>query len=424
MATNPFMGFRESNPWLGNLLTGAGYALTGLAGNTPASWAYAQNGIVNNTQRQFENRRQTAQDQQNQMLFDQQQQDRATAEAQQAAHQAALQKLLAGGGFNPQQQAALPVMGENSQDTVLQQQLFPQSAPDKWQIQSVREGNQDITYRINPQTGEKERLGAGPAFAPQQAPAQPQDIQEYQYSVSQGYKGTFDQWKAENGKRDSGLGMVGYWGTDSEGKPVLIQLSSTGQAQQTQMPNGITPVKPLTGIDTATGTAMVSPISGQTQNVIPKDLAGAAVAKTTGEGQGTAQVNLPNVEANASIIKNVLDKIKASPGREKATGLSSLNPFNMVPGSDVQNFNALKEQLGGQVFLQAFNGLKGGGQITEVEGAKATNALIRLQTAQSDKEFLDALEDFGKEVDLLTDVARRKAQGNFSSQGDDPLGIR
>jgi hypothetical protein len=43
--------------------------------------------------------------------------------------------------------------------------------------------------------------------------------------------------------------------------------------------------------------------------------------------------------------------------------------------------------------MQAYQNLRGGGQITEVEGKKATDAIARLNTAQSDSEFLTALND-------------------------------
>jgi hypothetical protein len=55
------------------------------------------------------------------------------------------------------------------------------------------------------------------------------------------------------------------------------------------------------------------------------------------------------------------------------------------------------EQLGGANFLQAFEALKGGGQITEVEGAKATKAISDLDRRQTDAEHKKSLETL-KEV--------------------------
>jgi hypothetical protein len=52
------------------------------------------------------------------------------------------------------------------------------------------------------------------------------------------------------------------------------------------------------------------------------------------------------------------------------------------------------EQLGGAAFLEAFESLKGGGQITEIEGQKATAAITRLgQRAVSPENYRAALEE-------------------------------
>ena len=90
----------------------------------------------------------------------------------------------------------------------------------------------------------------------------------------------------------------------------------------------------------------------------------------------------------------VLDKALTHPGRETATGLSgTLNPSNYIPGTNARDFQVVMDQIGGAAFLQAFESLKGGGAITEVEGKRATDAIGRLNRAQSDDEFKLALED-------------------------------
>jgi hypothetical protein len=82
------------------------------------------------------------------------------------------------------------------------------------------------------------------------------------------------------------------------------------------------------------------------------------------------------------------------PGRTTATGVSgTVDPRNYMPGTDAKNFRVVLDQIKGKAFLQAFQNLKGGGQITEVEGKKATDAIARLDTAQSDDEFNTALTD-------------------------------
>ena len=44
--------------------------------------------------------------------------------------------------------------------------------------------------------------------------------------------------------------------------------------------------------------------------------------------------------------------------------------------------------------MEAYKTLKGGGQITEIEGKKATAAMTRMDTSQSEAEFVKAAREF------------------------------
>lgn len=118
-----------------------------------------------------------------------------------------------------------------------------------------------------------------------------------------------------------------------------------------------------------------------------------AVEQTKADVAPTAQKRAALDAAN--YMYSVVDMAIKHPGRDTATGMSgTLDPRNYLPGTNATNFKAILEQIKGSAFLQAFESLKGGGQITEVEGNKATNAIIRMQTAQSDDAFKSALEEF------------------------------
>ena len=65
--------------------------------------------------------------------------------------------------------------------------------------------------------------------------------------------------------------------------------------------------------------------------------------------------------------------------------------------------------------MQAYQGLKGGGQITEVEGKKATDAISRMNTAASEPEFRKAVEDFQTVIKQGLYRAKAKAGGKQSS---------
>ena len=59
---------------------------------------------------------------------------------------------------------------------------------------------------------------------------------------------------------------------------------------------------------------------------------------------------------------------------------------------------AIYDQVTGRAFLEAFDTLKGGGQITETEGVKATQALARLQRTQDPEAFKESLYEFADVV--------------------------
>lgn len=107
-----------------------------------------------------------------------------------------------------------------------------------------------------------------------------------------------------------------------------------------------------------------------------------------------------NAIASAGYMSQVLDMALKHPGLSTATGLQgTIDPRNYVPGTDATNFKTVLDQIKGSAFLQAFANLKGGGQITEVEGKKATDAIARLNTAQSTPEFSKALAELKGVVD-------------------------
>ncbi len=123
---------------------------------------------------------------------------------------------------------------------------------------------------------------------------------------------------------------------------------------------------------------------------------GVAASKASGTAQGKAQgeavAGLPNALQKADQGINVIDQLIAAPGRETMTGTSGMiDPRNYVGGTKAKDARALHDQVAGQAFLEAFESLKGGGQITEVEGNKATQAMARLDRAQTDEEYKKAL---------------------------------
>ena len=129
-------------------------------------------------------------------------------------------------------------------------------------------------------------------------------------------------------------------------------------------------------------------------------------------------------------LMNTIDQLLATTNLDKYLGIEGFVRGKLAdlrldePAAKVKG---LIDQIRGDVFLQAFSTLKGGGQITEIEGEKATQAQARLSTAQSEEDFRAALN----ELKFYTELGIKRAKGELipetlyeDSQANDPLGIR
>jgi len=85
-----------------------------------------------------------------------------------------------------------------------------------------------------------------------------------------------------------------------------------------------------------------------------------------------------------------------------------------MSGTAAADWKARYDQLQGKGFLAAFETLKGGGQITQIEGEKAQNAINRMNTAQSEEDFILAARDFQSAVRI--GIEKLKAQGGRGQQ--------
>jgi hypothetical protein len=131
-------------------------------------------------------------------------------------------------------------------------------------------------------------------------------------------------------------------------------------------------------------------------------------AEAEGKLIGQARANLPTaIQSGETMIRNI-DAILGNENLSSVTGpLQGAMPS--LAGSSIDLDERIK-QLQGQAFLQAFQSLRGGGQITEAEGAKASAAIARLQNQrQSDDGYRAALEEARQEIHELMNLARRRA---------------
>lgn len=207
-------------------------------------------------------------------------------------------------------------------------------------------------------------------------PELPTKIQEFEYAKKNGFTGTFNDFvnppKPAGGDKPTRGQVV----TDANGNLIIVD-PVTGQSRPVSAPNG-TPVL------------------------------------------GKGATSLPDAEAKAQSSLLVLEQMVGRgspgspdykpphPGLASAVGMKGASQLwgamdEPISGTDAANFKALVNQVTGTAFLQAFESLKGGGAITQVEGDKATQAITRMSTSQSEAEFIKAANE-------LKDVIRSGLQ--------------
>ena len=133
--------------------------------------------------------------------------------------------------------------------------------------------------------------------------------------------------------------------------------------------------------------------------------------KIRGADIAQAGIDLPKAEATATETGRITDKLRNHKGMSDVIGIPD-NPLvlkGFVPGTSAADFRALLDQITGRTFMEIFPTLKGGGQITEIEGEKGQAAINRMSTSTSEKAFLEALDDFDAEIERLKGVIRIRA---------------
>lgn len=134
--------------------------------------------------------------------------------------------------------------------------------------------------------------------------------------------------------------------------------------------------------------------------------------------------------AGKEMMIGQIDALLFDPALSKALGIEGFlrTPFaELGLDTETARVKGRIDQIKGGAFLQAFESLKGGGQITELEGQKAEAAQSRLNTAQSEEDFKNALMEYK----FYIEQGIRRLNGEqiapdtlYDQAASDPLGIR
>lgn len=208
--------------------------------------------------------------------------------------------------------------------------------------------------------------------------------------------------------RDKPSGRGGY--------TTFKDITRDGKTYRVMIDHRATPQQNIESIEQQieSGTSFLSPKTPEQQQRVAE---GKARGKVAGKERQTAKIDLPKVRSDSKYLKSIIQKTLDHPAFQGMVGAPSIDKaLQFVSGTEAAGFRALQQQLTGKQFLQAYETLKGAGQITEIEGEKATNALSRMRTSVSEAEFREAAEEFMIELDRLQKIAEQRASGKESAE--------
>jgi len=166
----------------------------------------------------------------------------------------------------------------------------------------------------------------------------------------------------------------------------------------------------------------------------------AARQRALGESQAKFEVAFPQAKEDTTQAIGLIDEmignatydpktkrviygdVAPHPGFKGAVGFGIGTRF--IPGTAAASFQALFDQVQGGAFLQAFETLRGGGAITEKEGAKATSAKNRMSLAQSEDEFVKAAIEFREVMNQGLKRAEARALGSSATPAPSAAAIQ
>ena len=261
------------------------------------------------------------------------------------------------GRFTPDQQAILATMSPAQAAQIIAQDAF-RVAPVKKPL--VINGQ-----LIDPDTNQ--------VLGDFRTPAAPKDdrtalIKNYEFAAAQGFPGTITEYQQ----------LV------SPGQTIEI---NTG-AETSRF--GAAPKGTVWALDENGNNIMEDTPGSDRQRPVTLPLAGTPAEGRALEVAAGGAANQGSIDKATDSIA-LIDSIIESPALAGITGMlqGNLPPITQA-GTDL---SVKVNQLQGQAFLQAFESLKGGGSISEREGAAATDAIARLNRAQSTEAYTAALKD-------------------------------
>lgn len=151
----------------------------------------------------------------------------------------------------------------------------------------------------------------------------------------------------------------------------------------------------------ATGTDLADVTTGGAAEA--EKAAGTVVGKDRGESMVSARTDIGKARRGIDLINSIINDENLPNILGRFQGNLPAAAF----GDQGRDLLARVEQLQGQVFMAAYQDLRGGGQITEVEGAKAEAALANLNRLQSPEQYRENLRVLRGVMEAAMDRAQK-----------------
>lgn len=204
------------------------------------------------------------------------------------------------------------------------------------------------------------------------------------------------------------------------------QLGNRGTFRPVDMPGEGQYLPATRTINTETEQITINNLTGDVIARVPiqneQAARDTAIGDAIGDAQGAAIVAAPRKVATADQMLETVRALRDHPSLPWIVGFGGqYNPGR--PNTSDPEALSLFEQIRGQIFVQAYQDLKGGGTITEIEGQKAEQAMARLNRAMTVEDFQEALDDLIEVIEAGRDRALAAAGsatptgGNTTSTG-------
>lgn len=199
---------------------------------------------------------------------------------------------------------------------------------------------------------------------------------------------------------------------DEQGNPYLGQLSNKGNIKRIDTGGlKITPGVQKVDLGDSWGFADKA---GNIISTQPKNLANAERQKEVGAQQGKNEAAASADAQSAQNALDLVDELRTDPNRERGTGKSAW--LNSIPATAGYDYQTKVDQAKSGAFLTAIQQMRGMGALSNAEGSTATQAVTRMNTATTEKGFLDALDAYEK----IVRQGLERAQKRMAPQGIQP----